>query len=117
MNAAAAAVVVPADEASAVDRRVERALRALRISGRRLMEQGGEWCVRRDGRTPLEHALHDGEDYELLFTTDPGGIALVTAKVPTVSVVGTISNEPGVWLRRRDGTREPLAAGGWEHSL
>src|SRR5688572_20577985 len=22
---------------------------------------------RRDGRTPLEHALHDGEDYELLF--------------------------------------------------
>src|SRR5207247_6925144 len=23
----------------------------------------------RDDRSPLEHALHDGEDYELLFTT------------------------------------------------
>ena len=26
-------------------------------------------CSRADGRYPLEHALHDGEDYELLFTT------------------------------------------------
>ena len=26
--------------------------------------------ARRTGKTPLEHALGDGEDYELLFTVD-----------------------------------------------
>ena len=25
--------------------------------------------MRREGHSPLEHALHDGEDYELLFTS------------------------------------------------
>jgi thiamine-monophosphate kinase len=73
--------------------------------------------MRRDGRSPLEHALHDGEDYELLFTMHAADLALVTMKGVNVHAIGAISNTPGVRLRRRDGTVEPLEAGGWEHSL
>ena len=71
--------------------------------------------MRRDGRSPLEHALHDGEDYELLFTIDPGDLAFIST-VKTW-VIGNMGGEPGVWLRRRDGSREPLEPKGWEHPL
>src|SRR5687767_8929744 len=63
---------------------------------------------RRDGRTPLEHALHDGEDYELLFTGQPAFYFASTR-------VGTITAEPGVSLQSAAGAREPLEAKGWEH--
>ena len=65
---------------------------------------------RRDSREVLEHALHDGEDYELLFTAshDP--------KLPGIVRVGTIVQEPGLWLIR-NGQREPLSPRGWQHSL
>jgi thiamine-monophosphate kinase len=72
--------------------------------------------MRRDGRTPLEHALHDGEDYELLFTMDPADLASVTMKGVKVHVIGSMGGD-GVWLRRRDGSRERLEPGGWEHTL
>jgi thiamine-monophosphate kinase len=65
---------------------------------------------RRDGRTPLEHALHDGEDYELLFTGKPDFYFASTR-------VGTITQEPGVWLQAAGGEREELAPRGWEHRL
>ena len=65
---------------------------------------------RRDGRSPLEHALHDGEDYELLFTGQPAFYFASTR-------IGTITAEPGVWLQSADGAREPLEAKGWEHTL
>jgi len=65
---------------------------------------------RRDGRSPLEHALHDGEDYELLFTGQPAFYFASTR-------IGTITEEPGVWLQTAAGAREPLEAKGWEHRL
>jgi thiamine-monophosphate kinase len=71
--------------------------------------------ARRDGRTPLDHALHDGEDYELLFTIQAGDLAAL-GKVKTY-VIGVMGGRPGVWLEHPDGTREPLEAKGWEHSL
>jgi thiamine-monophosphate kinase len=63
---------------------------------------------RRDRRIPLEHALHDGEDYELLFTTP-------ATNLPHVRI-GMITAQPGIYLER-DGTREPLEPKGWEHTL
>ncbi len=62
------------------------------------------------GRSRLEHALHDGEDYELLFTSaiDHSSRAIR---------IGTMIAESGIWLQSADGSRQPLEAGGWEHSL
>ena len=66
--------------------------------------------MRRDGHSPLEHALHDGEDYELLFTTAPAG------EVSWAKRIGIITAEPGIWLQTAEG-REALEPKGWEHSL
>jgi thiamine-monophosphate kinase len=61
-----------------------------------------------DGRSPLDHAVGDGEDYELLFTA-PG-----PATPPGVIRVGTIVEGEGVWLDYA-GRREPLRVAGYEH--
>jgi len=66
--------------------------------------------MRRDGHSPLEHALHDGEDYELLFTGPEGRFAGLAKPI------GMITASPGVWLQT-DGRTEPLEPKGWEHSL
>lgn len=66
--------------------------------------------MRRDGHSPLEHALHDGEDYELLFT------APQYAAGELGTLIGVITAELGVWLQTA-GTSEPLEPKGWEHSL
>jgi thiamine-monophosphate kinase len=63
---------------------------------------------RRDRAAPLDHALHDGEDYELLFTSgaaDSRGIR-----------IGQITSEPGIFIRQGDETR-PLNPRGWEHQI
>ncbi|HET6251675.1 MAG TPA: thiamine-phosphate kinase [Tepidisphaeraceae bacterium] len=65
---------------------------------------------RRDGVSPLDHALSDGEDHELLFT------AAADPKMPGVMRIGTIVSEPGMWIEKPGG-RETLAAKGWQHSL
>jgi thiamine-monophosphate kinase len=65
---------------------------------------------RRDGRTPLEHALHDGEDHELLFT---GPADLEAAGVTRV---GSVVPERGLWLLTQTGL-DPLEPLGWEHRL
>jgi thiamine-monophosphate kinase len=67
----------------------------------------------------LHHALHGGEDYELLFTA-PAAAAVprAIAGVP-VTCIGEIRragrSRPLVSLIAADGTRTPLDPGGWEH--
>jgi len=67
--------------------------------------------MRRDGHSPLEHALHDGEDYELLM------IVARAAGEASGICIGVITEEPGVWLVYKDGHREPLEPKGWEHTF
>jgi len=68
----------------------------------------------RDARSPLEHALHDGEDYELLFTVPAA--AVKDLPIPA-HVIGAIQSEPGLGLEHPGGRREALEAKGWEHGL
>jgi thiamine-monophosphate kinase len=64
------------------------------------------------GRDALELVLHGGEDYELLFTCAPDRVG----DLPVEAVrVGTIDRQPGLRLRRADGSVEPLAARGHDH--
>jgi thiamine-monophosphate kinase len=62
-----------------------------------------------DGRRPLEHALHDGEDHELLFTT-------ATALPPAGIRIGEITADAPILLKQGDQLR-PLEPLGWEHAL
>jgi thiamine-monophosphate kinase len=71
-----------------------------------------------DGTTPLEHALHDGEDFELCVVV-PAELAhaLVTGppKPASLYCVGEITAEPGMRLRASDGTLVPVSARGFDH--
>lgn len=59
------------------------------------------------GREPLEHALHDGEDYELLICS-PSQTLLDCTRI------GRVIDGRGVCIER-DGARQPLQPRGWEH--
>src|SRR5439155_5109304 len=50
--------------------------------------------LRRDGHSPLEHALHDGEDHELLFTSAVSFLPVGSQ----ISLIGQMIPEAGVWL-------------------
>ena len=63
----------------------------------------------RDGISPLDHALNDGEDHELLFTCPADHIERCVC-------IGRIVAGDGIELERH-GERELLKAGGWEHEL
>jgi thiamine-monophosphate kinase len=63
----------------------------------------------RDGVSALDHALNDGEDYELLFTSGadvPGGIR-----------IGRITVETGIFIQENDGVLSPLKVRGWQHGI
>ena len=64
----------------------------------------------KDGRPPIEHALHDGEDHELLFTSAEA------INHPSITCIGKTTADPAI-LIRRDGVLSPLEPLGWQHSL
>ncbi len=68
---------------------------------------------RDSGRPPLEHALHNGEDYELLLTAPP--LAGLDA-IPEVTRIGRVVATDGVRIGR-PGAYAPLEAKGWSHAL
>jgi thiamine-monophosphate kinase len=65
-----------------------------------------------DSLSPLEHALHDGEDYELLFTGPPQLAAVADGLID----IGRITADRAVLLSR-GGRLEALLPRGWEHAL
>jgi thiamine-monophosphate kinase len=73
-----------------------------------------------DGSSPLEHALSDGEDFELLFTVSSAdGQALLSSPpcATPLTRIGEITAAPGCFLKSRDGRLKPLAALGWKHGF
>jgi thiamine-monophosphate kinase len=73
----------------------------------------------RDGRPALEHALSDGEDFELVFTVSraDGERLLREQPVPgiTLARIGEMMAD-GYWLEREE-KREALVPRGYEHRL
>lgn len=72
---------------------------------------------RRTGRRPLDHALGDGEDFELVFTVSAeDGTKLLNA--PPVSGLAKLGEcvESGLWLDEQ-GKRVPLEPTGWMHHV
>lgn len=70
------------------------------------------------GRSPTDHALNDGEDYELLFCVPAGqGRDLSGAGVgdAPVTVIGEVIDGEQCWIEDAAGQRLPLQAKGWEH--
>jgi thiamine-monophosphate kinase len=77
------------------------------------------WAVHlADGSTPLEHALGDGEDFELLLTMPAGQAARLETDQPLecgMSTIGRVTAEPGLWQIDARGIRSALVAVGFEH--
>jgi thiamine-monophosphate kinase len=71
-----------------------------------------------DARATLEQALHGGEDYELLFTSDPETVVPSPVGGVLVHAIGRMKKRgrgPLVQMNYRNRKRTALAAGGWEH--
>jgi thiamine-monophosphate kinase len=73
--------------------------------------------MRRDGHSPLEHALHDGEDYELLHTSKAYPSEYAVWPDGVSHRIGEITAAPGIWLRHRDGSRTLLEPKSWQHTF
>jgi thiamine-monophosphate kinase len=73
-----------------------------------------------DLRSPVEHALGDGEDFELLFTVSPDDGLHLCAYPPCdvrLSHIGEITAERSCTLIDTDGRSAPLPPLGWVHSV
>ncbi|MCH8968680.1 MAG: thiamine-phosphate kinase [Planctomycetes bacterium] len=71
-------------------------------------------ATRQDGRSALEHALSDGEDFELLFAVAKDAVPKLAALNVDQHEIGEIVPET-VQIQSTDGTLSPLPAEGYEH--
>jgi thiamine-monophosphate kinase len=72
-----------------------------------------------DGRSPLDHALTDGEDFELVLAVAPDDGRRLVGEQPVAGVRLTHIGEcvvQGLWLDE-GGRRRPLEPGGYVHPL
>jgi thiamine-monophosphate kinase len=66
----------------------------------------------------LQHALGDGQDFELLLAVSPTMAQSILRDRPIdcqITHVGELIAEPGLWQQQSDGCRSPLEASGWRH--
>ncbi|MDO4571094.1 MAG: thiamine-phosphate kinase [Planctomycetia bacterium] len=68
-------------------------------------------------RTPIEHALGDGEDFEILFTTTPESAREMRQNpfgIP-ITQIGRIIETPGIFAQRGEEELYPLPPSGFVH--
>jgi thiamine-monophosphate kinase len=73
-----------------------------------------------DGSSPLDHALSDGEDFELILAVPSAEAARLLADQPLgvpVTKIGEFAPDRGLWRRMPDGSREPVVPRGYEHAF
>jgi thiamine-monophosphate kinase len=71
-----------------------------------------------DGKSALEHALHDGEDFELCFTVSAEDAEKLQACAPPPAKlhrVGFIGKLPGLRVKFEDGRIETVKPRGFDH--
>jgi thiamine-monophosphate kinase len=82
-------------------------------------DAAGKWAAQlNDGSTALEHALGDGEDFELILALPPQEAAELVARQPLdcgLSCIGRFVAENGLWQVDETGRRTRLEARGYEH--
>ncbi len=80
-------------------------------AARRLAEQ--------TGRSPLDHALGDGEDFELLLAVPPDHAERLLANQPLDGVpltrIGTFTETPGIWSTAAEGQPAAVVPEGFQH--
>lgn len=83
-------------------------------------------AAQEDGRSVMDHVLHDGEDFELLFAVDsdawislkesPDGRKLIDERIiPRYRLIGHAVTERGIWLNHIDHRRSTIEPRGWQH--
>ena len=80
-----------------------------------VVSEDAKRASRQDGRTPLDHLLNDGEDFELLVSvadhradTKPDDLGL--------SPIGVVT-ENGLLIETQDARLEPLRPEGYQHRI
>ena len=75
----------------------------------RVISPDAQAASTKDGRSPLTHVLEDGEDFELLLAIEGD----VPDSLPLMPI-GEVTKE-GLFIRRVDGSMEPLSPRGYVH--
>ena len=71
------------------------------------------------GKSPLYHALSDGEDFELILAVPPDSWEQLKAAIPEqleLTRIGVFTSEPD-WLMMQNGQASPFVPVGFEHQL
>ncbi len=69
---------------------------------------------RQTGHDPLEHALYDGEDFELIVIV-PADVPEQRCRELGLLPLGRMTDHPAIALISADGSRRELELRGWEH--
>lgn len=70
------------------------------------------------GKSPLDHALGDGEDFELLLTVPADVAAEIVSQQPLaipITDIGRVVSEPGLFQQTGRDSYAPLEPRGWRH--
>jgi thiamine-monophosphate kinase len=73
-----------------------------------------------DGSTPIEHALTDGEDFELILAVPPAEAERMLDEQPLdvpLTSIGRFIPAPGLWQQDAQGKRTPLLPRGYQHEF
>ena len=73
-------------------------------------------CAQKSGRSPLEHALGDGEDFELLMAVPRDHLAKLPSEIAGTPLthIGTFVTRTGLWSKDKTGVKQ-LSPRGYVH--
>ncbi|RMF76990.1 MAG: thiamine-monophosphate kinase [Planctomycetota bacterium] len=79
-----------------------------------LIHEDARRLAKRTGRPPREHALFDGEDFELIAAVAPDADDSALKRAG-MHPIGSFQEGDAIELRLADGRCEPIPPRGWEH--